>query len=156
MSFNYKKTIAYQISQISKMYRVRASCHLQEIGLYPGQEQVLKELAENDGQSMGELATLLNVKPPTITKMIARLQQKDFLEKRECDKDARLSHIHITDKGKDLVERLDKTWKRMDKEIFKDMEEKDRKKLKKLLRSVEANLLGKKIEHNQHNALEKA
>eukprot|EP01037_Dinobryon_pediforme_P037064 gene37064-44339_t len=73
MVFNYRKSITYRLAQAAKAHRSRSGAHLARIGLHPGQESVLKALADLDGQTMSQLAQILAVQPPTVTKMITRL-----------------------------------------------------------------------------------
>lgn len=140
MAFNYKKSVTFRLGQAAKAHRSRAGTHLSRIGLHPGQEAVLKILFDNDGQTMSQLAAALSVQPPTVTKMVTRLSAQGFLRRATSDTDGRLSRVFLTDEGRALVETIDKSWKRLEREALAGMEDKDRKKLRKLLRQVEKNL----------------
>lgn len=55
--------------------------------------------------TLGELAAMEKVQPPTMTPIVARLEA-DELVRRETDPvDRRVAHITITPKGKQLLER---------------------------------------------------
>ncbi|ODN70777.1 MarR family winged helix-turn-helix transcriptional regulator [Methylobrevis pamukkalensis] len=141
MSLNHRKTVTYRLAQTARAHRTRASVHLGRIGLHPGQESVLKALSDADGQSMSELAAVLGVQPPTVTKMIARLGAQNFVERRASDADGRLARVFLTDIGREKIAAVDHAWKRIEKEAMAGIEDKDRKKLRKLLRIIEKNLL---------------
>ena len=49
MTFNHRKSVTYRLVQAARVHRTRAAVHLGRIGLHPGQEAVLKALAERDG-----------------------------------------------------------------------------------------------------------
>ncbi|WP_298819698.1 MarR family transcriptional regulator [uncultured Roseibium sp.] len=140
MAFNYKKSITFRLIQAAKAQRARAGAHLMRIGLHPGQELVLKVLADSDGRTMSQLALALGVQPPTVTKMVTRLSSQGFLRRQVSDTDGRLARVHLTEKGRELVTSIDKAWKRLEREAMTGIEDKDRKKLRKLLRQVEKNL----------------
>ena len=140
MPLNHRKTVSYSLVQASKAYRQVSSHVLSELGLHPGQDQILKALAEEDGQTMGALASALSVQPPTITKMVVRLSGEGFVERRANAADARSSSVYLTDAGKDLIEELDKRLKQMEKRALKGFDQKDRKRLRKALRKIESNL----------------
>ena len=140
MAFNHRKTVSFTLVQASKAYRQRSSNLLSELGLHPGQDQILKALAEEDGQAMGALATTLSVQPPTITKMVVRLSAQGFVERRANASDARSSSVFLTDKGRELIADLDKRLKQMEKQALKGFDPKERKRLRKALRKIEANL----------------
>ncbi|MBC2861188.1 MULTISPECIES: MarR family winged helix-turn-helix transcriptional regulator [Stappia] len=140
MAFNYKKSVTFRLAQTAKAHRSRAGIHLSRIGLHPGQEAVLKVLSEDDGQTMSQLAAVLSVQPPTITKMVTRLSAQGFLRRAASETDGRLARVFLTDEGRALVETVDRSWKRLEREALAGLDEKDRKKLRKLLRQVEKNL----------------
>lgn len=110
------------------------------IGLHPGQELVLKVLADADGRTMSQLALALGVQPPTVTKMVTRLSSQGYVSRRVSDTDGRLARVYLTDEGRDLIASVDKAWKRLEREAMSGLDDKDRKKLRKLLRQVEKNL----------------
>ncbi|SON57641.1 transcriptional regulator SlyA [Hartmannibacter diazotrophicus] len=140
MSFNHRKTVTYRLTQAARAHRTRAAMHLARIGLHPGQEAVLKALADGDGQSMSELATELGVQPPTVTKMIARLGVQGLVLRQVSDLDGRLARVYLTDKGREKIDLVNTAWKRIEREALAGLEDKDRKRLRKLLRAIEKNL----------------
>ncbi|WP_186394637.1 MULTISPECIES: MarR family winged helix-turn-helix transcriptional regulator [unclassified Stappia] len=146
MAFNYKKSVTFRLAQTAKAHRSRAGIHLSRIGLHPGQEAVLKILSENDGQTMSQLAAVLSVQPPTVTKMVTRLSAQGFLRRAASETDGRLARVFLTDEGRALVETVDRSWKRLEREALAGLDEKDRKKLRKLLRQVEKNLGSRTVE----------
>lgn len=140
MAFNYKKSITFRLVQAAKAQRARSGAHLMRIGLHPGQELVLKVLADSDGRTMSQLALALGVQPPTVTKMVTRLSTQGYVRRQVSDTDGRLARVFLTDEGRDLVASVDKAWKRLEREAMSGLDDKDRKKLRKLLRQVEKNL----------------
>ncbi len=141
MPFNYKKSITFRLFQAAKAQRSRSGAHLTRIGLHPGQELVLKVLADADGRTMSQLALAIGVQPPTVTKMIARLSNQGFVRKQVSDEDGRLARVYLTEAGAELVASVDKAWKRLERQAMSGVDDKDRKKLRKLLRQVEKNLV---------------
>ena len=140
MGFDHRRTVTYRLSQAAHAYRVRAGSQLARIGLHSGQEALLKALAEDDGQSMSDLAASLGVQPPTVTKMISRLAAQDYVERRVSTGDGRQAMVFLTERGKHAIAIIDKVWKRIEKDALSGIDDKDRKKLRKLLRQVERNL----------------
>lgn len=140
MSFNHRKTVTHRLSQAARATRLYAGGHLATVGLHPGQEGVLKALSEIDGQSMGDLAIMLGVKAPTVTKMIARLAAQGYVDRRASKGDAREVHVFLTDRGREAVASVDSIMKRVEKRALSGIEEKERRKLRRLLRHVEKNL----------------
>lgn len=140
MSFNHRKSVTFRLVQAARAHRTRAGVHLARIGLHPGQEAVLKALAEADGQSMSELAAALSVQPPTVTKMIARLGAQGLVTRQVSASDGRLARVFLTETGRDRVAAVDTVWKRVEKEALAGLDDKDRKRLRRLLKTIERNL----------------
>lgn len=141
MPFEHAKSATYRLAQAAKAQRTRAGVHLSALGLFPGQEVVLKSLAETDGRTMSALAADLGVQPPTVTKMVTRLATYGFVVRQTSEKDGRLARVFLTETGRALIDEVDKVWKRLEKEALDDIDDKDRKRLRKLLRKMEKNLL---------------
>ena len=140
MGFNHRKTVTHRLPQAARATRLYAGGHLATVGLHPGQEGVLKALSEIDGQSMGDLATMLSVKAPTVTKMVARLAAQGYVDRRASKGDGREAHVFLTDRGREAVTSVDRIIKRVEKRALSGIEEKERRRLRRLLRTVERNL----------------
>lgn len=146
MGFNYKKSITFRLAQAAKAHRARSGIHLSRIGMHPGQEAVLKTLAETDGLTMSELAAVLGVQPPTVTKMVTRMSGQRLVRRKSAEHDGRLAQVCLTDEGRARVELIDRSWKRLEREALVGLDDKDRKRLRKLLRAVERNLAASFLE----------
>ena len=153
MAFNFRKSVTFQLSQSAKAYRARSGSHLSRLGLHPGQESILKILDEEQGRTMGQLASALGVQPPTVAKMVNRLSAEDLVRRGTGAGDGRLVRVFLTEKGEEQLASLDKTWKRLEREALAGLEDKDRKKLRKLLKQVERNLT-RKVEDDPDEQLD--
>ncbi|GAB5510207.1 MAG: MarR family winged helix-turn-helix transcriptional regulator [Hyphomicrobiales bacterium] len=140
MSYNYRKTVTFRLAQAAKAYRQRSSSVLGRLNLHPGQDQILKALADTDGQTMGALAATLSVQPPTVTKMVARLGAQGLVQRRQQADDARSAKVFLTTAGEQLIDDLDKALRGLERDALRDVDDKDRKRIRKLLRILERNL----------------
>ncbi len=140
MGFDHRRTVTHRLAQAAHACRVRAGSRLARIELHSGQDALLKALDETDGQSMSDLAATLGVQPPTVTKMISRLAAQDYVERRASAGDGRQAMVFLTDRGRKAVTMVDKLWKRIEKDALAGVDDKDRKRLRKLLRQVAQNL----------------
>ncbi len=147
MGFDHRRTITHRLAQAAHAYRVRAGSQLSRINLHSGQDALLKALSTADGMSMSDLAATLGVQPPTVTKMISRLAAQDYVERRAAPGDGRQAQVFLTERGRDAIVQIDKLWKRIEKTALAGIDDKDRKRLRKLLRQVERNLGAAKESH---------
>ncbi len=151
MGFDHRRTVTHRLAQAAHVYRVRAGSQLSRIGLHSGQESLLKALSTDDGLSMSDLAAALGVQPPTITKMISRLAAQDYVERRASAGDGRQAQVFLTERGRRAISTIDKVWKRLEKSALAGIEDKDRKRLRKLLRQVERNLGSSRGAHSDED-----
>ncbi|GGE25174.1 MarR family transcriptional regulator [Aureimonas endophytica] len=141
MAGNKKKRSGLsQLFLAARAGRTALSAKLAVRELYPGQDAVLLALGEEAGLSLRDLATRLAVRPPTITKTMARLSAQGFIEKRASPRDARQSHAFLTEKGEALLEEIKTAQRSVERAALAGFTDRDRRRLKKLLRRVEKNL----------------
>ena len=135
-----KGTTIVRLQGVARLARTVLASRLLAHGFYAGQDQIMLALSADDGQTPGQLAARLGVRPPTITKTINRLQAQGFLEKRASDTDARQAHIHLTEAGFDAIKAIGKCVRKTEKQALKGLDKKDLKALAKMLARLEANL----------------
>ena len=129
-----------RLHSAARLSRTALAARLLTHGFYAGQDQIMLALDQQDGQTPGQLATRLNVRPPTITKTINRLQIQGFLDKRASESDARQAHIFLTDTGREAIRAIEKSLRKTEKQAFRGVDKKEQKALSRLLSRIEANL----------------
>jgi len=134
------KSVGYRLTHAARLQKALSARLLADLGLFPGQEAVVKLLAEEDGRTMGDLAAALRVRPPTASKTIARLTGQGLVERRATDGDGRLVRVYLTEEGRQRSTAIDGVWGALEEELVAGLDHKERKRLRKLLRKVEKNL----------------
>lgn len=134
------QTIGYLMVQVSRAHRNQASVILAELGLHAGQEILLMYLWENDGLIQSELALLMEVEPPTLTKMLHRMEKVGLLERRRDQQDARSYRIYLTDKGRALFEPVTHAWNVLESRILTDLTLEEQLLFRRLLLQIRSNL----------------
>jgi DNA-binding MarR family transcriptional regulator len=129
-----EKSVGRVLLLAARLHTSRRAEKLALIGLFPGQELALQALANRGGMTMGELADMLDVKPPTVSKMIARLSAQNFVMRAGGGKDGRQVRVALTVDGEAKVKELEGTWGQVEEEMLGKLDGKERKQLRKLLR----------------------
>lgn len=129
-----------RLQSAARLSRTALAARLLAHGFYAGQDQIMMALSLEDGQTPGQLAGRLGVRPPTITKTINRLQAQGFLDKRSSETDARQAHIHLTETGTDAIRAIEKSVRKTEKQALKGLDKKDLKAFSKMLARIEQNL----------------
>ncbi len=136
------RTVGWALVHAARLHRTRIGERLTALGLFPGQEQVLHALSTVDAMTMGELAYILRVKPPTASKTVARLAAQGLVERIAEPGDARIVIVRLTPEGASRAAAIDKLWVEVENELLEDFDNKERKRLRKLLRRAATNLAG--------------
>lgn len=126
--------------QASRALRTALSRSLTETGLYAGQDGVILALSDRDGQTTGQLAQALGVKPPTMTRTVGRMEAQGFLIRRDDAGDGRLSKVYLTEAGRNAVEAISASVAACDRQAAAGLSGKEVKALIRLLKTVETNL----------------
>jgi DNA-binding MarR family transcriptional regulator len=136
------KSVGWALVQASRLHRSRTGDKLSELGLFAGQEQVLQALASSGPMTMGDLAAILRVRPPTASKTVSRLSSLKLVERHTEPGDARVVRVKLTKEGKRKAAAIDALWAEVEGELLAGFDNKDRKRLRKLLRKAAKNLAG--------------
>lgn len=75
--------------------------------LPPGMERTLMTVAKSDGLSSGELCELLDVRPSSLSEITDKMVQRGLLEKKDSDRDKRITVICLTELGKAQAEQIE-------------------------------------------------
>lgn len=69
----------------------------------PSQMSALTALDAKGEMTLGELAAIERIAPPSMTRIAARLEEKGYLERRSDDSDRRVARVAISVKGEALL-----------------------------------------------------
>lgn len=125
----------------SKSFRAATDTALRRHGLRLGQNLLLAVLWENDGQTPGTIATMLNVMTPTIVKMANRMTAAGLLVRRRDDRDSRLVRLYLTDAGRALREPVEKELHELELQIIAGLKPDEVATLIRLLHHVVDNAM---------------
>ena len=109
-----EQRLAYALVRTAKTYLRVSNLGLAEIGLQQGQDALLRWVWQKDGLLQSELIGCLSVEPPTVTKMLARLEKAGFVKRRRDPKIKKLWRVYLTAKGKQVEKAVQEHWTRME------------------------------------------
>ena len=114
--------VTFELLQAARAYRVRSAKLLSRVGLYPGQDALLKLLDERGRMTMGEAAAALSIQPPTVTKMVNRLSAAGLVKTEVVDRDRRKINITMTDAARLKIEEINSIWRDLETEALDKLE----------------------------------
>lgn len=114
--------VTFELLQAARAYRVRSAKLLARVGLYPGQDALLKLLDERGRMTMGQAAAALSIQPPTVTKMVNRLSAAGLVQTEVVDKDRRKICISMTAAAEGKINEIDAIWRELEIEALHQVE----------------------------------
>ncbi len=83
----------------SEQFEVKAMAISELRDLTTRQLHCLEKIADLNNPTSSELAVSLGITKPSVTAIIEKLAEKDYVEKVKSDGDRRMANIHLTKKG---------------------------------------------------------
>ena len=128
------------ITRASRHMRTFLTNALSTSGVYAGQDGVILALAESDGLTAGAIAEKLGVKPPTMTRTLARMEAQGFLRREPDSADGRQMRVVLTDEGRQHVGAIELAIKATENFALDGLSDKELKQFLKVLRKINRNL----------------
>lgn len=116
VDFEQADAINQAIRLLSLRHRARAAALLAPLGLHPGQEALLLELARTGPMISAQLSEALGCEPPSVTVMTRKLEASGHIRRKPAPSDKRASVVELTDSGTALAEQVKQLWRALAEE----------------------------------------
>ena len=110
MDFEQADALNQAIRLLSLRHRARTAALLALLGLHPGQEALLLELARTGPMIQAQLSEALGCEPPSVTLMTRKLEASGHIRRGPAPSDKRASVVELTDSGKALADQVKELW----------------------------------------------
>jgi MarR family transcriptional regulator, transcriptional regulator for hemolysin len=102
------------IGVFARSWRATLNQRLKPLGLSQSKWRALRFLSRApDGMTQVELARMLGIEAPTVTRLIAQLELGGWVRRRAVPDDARCKTVHLTAKAKKVIVRIDAAVKQL-------------------------------------------
>lgn len=122
-----KKSIGFLVKQINNVFEKDLNGKLKAIGVTSSQCAVLDYLFHTNKEevSQRDVEQNLNLKNPTVTGLLKRLDEKGYILCVPNAEDRRRKNIYLTEKAYDIQRRMDADRKKLDKRLTMGMTKKE-------------------------------
>jgi len=90
--------------------------------------------------NLGEIAKKLELSKPSVTAIVDKLESKGYIKKFQSDEDRRSFHVHLSEKGKNLVKMHNETHNKIVDMIQNKLDDEELETLLTLLNKVVAKM----------------
>jgi DNA-binding MarR family transcriptional regulator len=110
VDFAQADAINQAIRLLSLRHRARTAALLAPLGLHPGQEALLLELARTGPMIQAQLSEALGCEPPSVTLMTRKLEAAGHVRRGPAPDDRRASIVELTESGRALADQVKRLW----------------------------------------------
>jgi len=132
--------VSFSIFLLARSHRALAGQMLRDIGLYPGQEIMLLQLWDKDGQSQQSLGRTIGVDHSTVAKSVKRLEEAGLVTRTRSSEDGRVTLVWLTEAGRAFEPKINSIWEKLEQITIEALTESERKQLELLAHRVSSSI----------------
>jgi MarR family transcriptional regulator for hemolysin len=132
--------LAFLIVEAARLQRTVFDRRVRKLGFTRTQWLLLRRLGEQPGVSQSELADMLEVERATAGRLIDKLEENGWVERKPDVDDRRINRIYLTDKGRSVHAIIGPIAEAMVEDELSGLSKKERETLTDLLLNVKQNL----------------
>jgi len=139
-NYDFERSFGYVLLETARLMSKRFDQRARTMGLTRAQCQLLARLAQHEGINQAGLADLLELEPISLARLIDRMEQSGWIERRADPADRRARLLYMTDKARPLFDQVMDVAYAVRAEALEGLESSDRDQLVDLLLHVRGNL----------------
>ena len=96
----------FTLGEVFRLVRAYADKEAARYGITRAQWAVLAKIERSEGMKQSELAELMEMQPITLTRLIDKLCDNDWIERRDDETDRRVNRLFLRKAGRQLLGKL--------------------------------------------------
>lgn len=137
---NDEMHIGWLVADVARMMRTVFDRRVRETGLTRPQWLALVRLKRRPGCSQSELADMMEIEKAPLGRIVDRLTEKGWIERRPDAQDRRINRIYLTDRGERVFAAISPISVATVEDALSDLPAADRDQLSRLLFVVKSTL----------------
>jgi len=147
LQYDFQGSIGYWIFMTARIYERAMQQELVPAGITHRQCQVLCWLALEGPLSQVELADRMSIEPPTLVRILDRMERDSLLVREPSEHDRRVKKVRVLPKAKPVWKKIVQCAERVRARAARNLTAAQTETLKELLEIVQHNLQGPSGEH---------
>lgn len=137
--YSTDRDLAFLLVDAGRKLNDAYDAHMKPLGLTRSQWRVVAYVSRTPGITQTRLAMDVEVSRMAVTGLLDRMQAKGLVERRFVSNDRRIKTVHLTERSRALVSRMNQAAKVVLEGIFSGMSTSDKAQLVKTLNTVKNN-----------------
>ena len=100
---------------------------------------VLKRLHDKDGLSQNELAFLTLRNKSSLTRLLSKMEKKNYIVRKQCKEDKRINHVFLTEFGEETFKKTKPAIKEMMEIMEQNISNSEKQQMIKTLKKIQHN-----------------
>lgn len=139
-SHDFERAFGFVLHEAARLLSKRFDQKARAIGLTRAQCSVLFRLSMQEGMNQARLAELMEMEPISLARLVDRMEQAGWIERRADPADKRARRLYMTAKAKPVYERMIAVGLETRGEALAGISQSDRDRIVDLLIQVRRNL----------------
>jgi DNA-binding MarR family transcriptional regulator len=114
---NFDRDMLIVLHDVARLLRTRFDQTARAYGMTRAQWIILARLDRQPGMSQNELATICEVEPITVARLVDRLEARGMVERRADPADRRVRRLHLLPASKPILAEIARYRQNLDAEI---------------------------------------
>lgn len=124
-------------------YHLQDQFNSKHIDLTKEQLIVLKRLSKYNGISQNELAILMLRNKSSLTRLLSKMENKNYISREQNQQDKRIKEVFITSKGRSIIKQAQPILKGVFTAIEKNISQKEKQQIMTLLKTIQKKINSK-------------
>jgi len=135
------RNLGFLVHEVARLMRRSFDRRVQSLGFTQAQWRTLVHLSRCQGMNQAALAEILEIRPITLTRMLDKLQEAGWIERRQDPADRRSFRLYLTEQAQPLLDELEVAGAEIRAEATRGISAAERRELIDLLCTLKGNLL---------------
>lgn len=140
-SVDFENSIGPWLGKTVKLLEYYLQENFNNHGLDLTKEQmiVLKRLHDKDGLSQNELAFLTLRNKSSLTRLLSKMEKKDYILRKQCKEDKRINHVYLTEFGEETFKKTKPAIREMIEIMEQNISDSEKQEMIKTLKKIQHN-----------------
>ena len=135
-----ERRFGFLLHDVARLMRKRFDARVRSVGLTRAQWQALAYLRHQEGINQSGLAELLELEPITVGRLIDRMEEAGWVERRPDAADRRVHRLYTTERARPMLKQIETIGRDVLEEILIGISEDERETMMDLLSRIRGNL----------------
>jgi MarR family transcriptional regulator for hemolysin len=151
---NIRRSVSLKLIVLARQLRIGFDHEVARIGVTRAQWTLIAAVSRNPGATQRTIAAALEVTEVTAGRLIDRLCEDEYLERRENPSDRRGYRVYLTPAAQPVLDQLGTIAQIQENELFQGFDDQDLTRMETLLDMLYQNLSDCRKRHDENKAMQ--